>query len=114
MDDRLGEGNAAPWGEGSTQAPVRKLRTASATSIRLEGEGIAESPSSLLGWAAKKPPRTQKGEFMQKRKVKALTLSKETLRSLDQQLSTVRGGFIPINQSTENDGMSIFLNCTSC
>ncbi|HEY4572526.1 MAG TPA: hypothetical protein VIJ26_01125 [Thermoanaerobaculia bacterium] len=52
---------------------------------------------------------------MQKRKVKALTLSKETLRSLDQELPTVRGGFIPYPQSTESgDPMSVFLNCTSC
>jgi len=52
---------------------------------------------------------------MQKRKVKALTLSKETLRSLDQTLQNVRGGFIPYPQSTESgDPMSVFLNCTSC
>lgn len=52
---------------------------------------------------------------MQKRKIKALTLSKETLRSLDQHLPIVRGGFVPINPSTESgDPISVFLNCTSC
>lgn len=51
---------------------------------------------------------------MQKRKVKVLTLSKETLMSLDQSLQIVNGGFIPYPQSTENDAMSFFLNCTSC
>jgi len=51
---------------------------------------------------------------MQKRKVKVMTLSKETLMSLDQHLPIVRGGFIPYPQSTENDALSFFLNCTSC
>jgi hypothetical protein len=54
-----------------------------------------------------------KGNFMQKRKVKALTLSKETLMSLDQQLPMVRGGFIPINPSSEVS-VSIVARCTSC
>ena len=52
---------------------------------------------------------------MQKRKIKALTLSKETLMSLDQHLQTVRGGLVPADPSTESfDGVSILLHCTSC
>jgi hypothetical protein len=51
---------------------------------------------------------------MQKRKVKPMTLSKETLLSLDQNLPIVRGGFIPYPQSTENDAISMFMHCTSC
>lgn len=52
---------------------------------------------------------------MQKRKVKALTLSKETLMSLDQSLQIVHGGLIPYPQSTEStDPVSVFMHCTSC
>ncbi|MFL6259443.1 MAG: hypothetical protein ACJ76Y_07010 [Thermoanaerobaculia bacterium] len=52
---------------------------------------------------------------MQKRKIKALTLSKETLLSLDKHLQTVRGGFVPADPSTEStDPLSVFMHCTSC
>jgi len=50
-----------------------------------------------------------------KKKVKALTLSKETLRSLDQHLPIVRGGMVPAEPSTESfDPVSVLANCTSC